>query len=292
MTTSLNEKQLLTTRPSYHGVATHYIHSSNLPNLSARLAELRFDDFASLATRTASINDTISEFTTSFPTAKPTISGVLRQQIDRCFAHDDPLAILSDLKELEESTTAPEDIRKWAGKTHATIRERSPIGVAVTLRQMRLGRSWNIAQAFRNEHAIAAQFMAHSDFVTGVTARLIERSKSRPDWNPNQLEDVTKEDVDKFFENIDSPSGLKLMTTGEHAMYDRYPHAQYALPTEEDILAVRLGLAQGNMVLRRDDEPKGPVSRQETMKFFSEKTGAKVGVKEKVAEVLDRYGLS
>jgi 3-hydroxyisobutyryl-CoA hydrolase len=218
------------------------------------------------------ISNTIAEFDTGLPSSRPTISGSLRQIIDRCFAHDSPLAILKDLEDVVGKTN-DENIKTWAQSTIDTIRERSPIGVSVTLREMRLGKSWNIAQAFQNEHAIACEFMRHPDFVNGVTSRLITRSKERPNWKPNTLEDVTKKAVDKFYAECGNEgSALKLMHSGPQASYTEYPHAWLALPTERQIASK---FADGK-------------STEEVVQEFLKETHGKTGVREKVEEFAER----
>lgn len=165
-------------------------------------------------------------------------------------------------------------MQTWAGKTISTMRERSPIGVAVTLRALRAGKHWTIAQAFRNEHAIASAFMAHPDFVTGVTSRLIQRIKGRPDWAPNTLEDVRDADVDAFFARCDAKSGgLSLLETGPRANYLEYPHVWTALPSEAAIL---------------EQLQKSGGSQEEALKALLKRTDGKIGVKEKVEEVFSR----
>jgi 3-hydroxyisobutyryl-CoA hydrolase len=180
------------------------------------------------------------------------------------------LDILKDLEKVA-ANGATEDIKSWASKTIKTIRERSPIGVAVTLRSLRLGRDWDIAQAFQNEHEIARVFMRHSDFTTGVKARLVERSKERPSWAPNTLEDVTESDVDQFFAGINR-QGLEFWTSGPEARYKNYPHAWLALPTDAEIEA---RLSQGQ-------------SPTEIIAAISKEKHGKIGIKEKVEEVVER----
>jgi 3-hydroxyisobutyryl-CoA hydrolase len=164
-------------------------------------------------------------------------------------------------------------VRKWATKTIATIRERSPIGIAVTLRALREGRTWTIAQAFQNEHRIASAFMGHPDFVTGVTARLIDRVKERPVWSPNSLEEVTDAQVDVFFEGVNAKNGaLPLLVSGPDAEYKEYPQAWTALPSEQKILR----------------EVKKVGSKDAALRRLLAETDGKVGVKEKVEEVCSR----
>jgi 3-hydroxyisobutyryl-CoA hydrolase len=190
--------------------------------------------------------------------------------IDEVFSHDSPLAILSDLERVEKTATEV-SLKQWATKTIKTIRERSPIGVAVTLRALRQGRDWDIAQAFQNEHEIARVFMRHPDFINGVRARLVERSKERPNWQPNTLEDVTTADVDQFFAGINR-GGLEFWTSGPEAKYKSYPHAWLALPTDAEIEA---RLSQG-------------ASPSEIIAAISKEKHGKVGVREKVEEVVER----
>jgi 3-hydroxyisobutyryl-CoA hydrolase len=259
---------------SYHGVATHYLHSSSLDGLSERLAELQFKDYVPLNDRYKTIAATIAEFDSGLPSPRPKITGSIRRAIDTCFAHDSPLKILADLDRVRASTS-DEALRAWAERTVATIRERSPIGVAVTLQALRLGRNWNIAQAFSNEHEISRVFMRHPDFTTGVDARLVKRSKDRPLWSPSTLEDVRDEDVAPFFAGCNRPekeSPLTFWSSGPEAQYKEYPHAFLALPTDAEIEAKLVEGKSGSEVVAE---------------FLKEKNG-KVGVREKVEEVLER----
>ena len=150
------------------------------------------------------------------------------------------------------------------------MRERSPIAVAVTLQQMRLGSSWSIGQTFQAELDIAAAFMRHPDFVEGVTARLIDRKKERPNWQPRELEEVTDEMVREFFKKS-SEGPLALLDGSASADYRAYPHADLGLPTESEILSV----AQNKMA-------------EEVVQHFLKEKNGKVGVREKVEEVLER----
>jgi 3-hydroxyisobutyryl-CoA hydrolase len=137
---------------------------------------------------------------------------------------------------------------------------------------MRVAKTWNIAETFQKEHDIATAFMHHPDFVEGVTARLIERKKTRPDWQPNSLEDVTKQEVQRFFQR--GKDLLPLLESGPNATYKQYPHKHLALPTEREILA---------------ESRNGTVMSEEVVQYFLKNRGGKVGVREKVEEVLERH---
>jgi 3-hydroxyisobutyryl-CoA hydrolase len=267
---ALTSEQLKGVDAFYHGVATHYIHSSTLQQLESRLAELQFPDYMPLNERFKIINATIEEFSTGLPSPTPHISGALRKTIDSVFHADQPdiAAIMTSLQTVAKSSTTPKDIQTWAKKTVETIQTRSPISVSVTLQQMRIGRQWSIAQTFQKEYDIASTFMSHPDFVEGVTARLINRTKKRPKWSPNNLDAVLKRDVDAFFASQDTK--LPLISQVD---YREYPHAWIGLPREEEIL-----------------REAGGKTHQDVVEVLLERYEGKQGVREKVAEVLARFG--
>jgi 3-hydroxyisobutyryl-CoA hydrolase len=265
---------------SYHGIATHYIHSTYLDALSQRLAELEFKDHASLDERYKLIAETIAEFDSTLPADRSAITLPIRAQIDACFSAESPQEILSRLAGVESS--APDaSVREWATKTLAALRARSPTSIGVTLQALRRGRHWTIAQAFRNEHAVAARFMRHPDFVTGVVARLIERSKARPAWEPAEIEELREEEVQDFFAECfeagkPAPKdALRLMNVGTQANYTEYPHKWLGLPSEAE-------------VLEKIKPGKGP---EDVVKEFVKERDGKLGVKQKVEQVIELHNM-
>ncbi|KAJ9266289.1 hypothetical protein DTO212C5_6376 [Paecilomyces variotii] len=263
---ALTSERLSGVQAFYAGIATHYLDSSVLSNLTARLSELVFKDYATLPERLDLVNKTIAEFSTGLPSIQQEpiqLAGKLRKAIDRCFKYNTVEEIFKALENEEEQ-------KEWAQKTLETLSQRSPTSLKVTLRQLRLGRKWSIAETFQREHHIAAQFMKHHDFVEGVKARLMSKPPATPKWQPATLAEVSNEAVDAFF-NI--PQGQTRLPLINDANYNRYPHAHYALPTEKDI----------EKFVR--DTSK---SRKQTVNEFVERWGEKEGVREKVAEVLAR----
>ena len=67
---------------------------------------------------------------------------------------------------------------------------------------------------------------------------------------------------------------LDLLNTGPEAQYRQYPHAWIGLPSENDI--------------RRVVQEKPSKSKEQVVQYFLNKTGYKLGVREKLQEVLDR----
>lgn len=268
---ALTSEQLKGVDVFYHGIATHYIHSSSLPDLEARLAELTFPDYMELDARHHIVNTTIEEFVTGLPAERPAISGKLRETVDSCFSEERKSIqdIMDALKAVEEQ--GDPELKTWAARTADTIYQRSPTSVLVTLQQMRIGRQWNIAEAFQHEYNIATKFMAHHDFVEGVTARLVRREKARPNWQPNTFEEVSAQNVAQFFRD---PPNLSLLNFAEAAQYKDYPHAWISLPREQEVEKV---IRQGKY--------KTP---GEIIEHFVEVREGKQGVRQKVAEILER----
>lgn len=262
---ALTSSRLTGANVFYSGIASHYLHSSTLPALESRLAELRFKDYETLPQRYATIDATIEEFCTGLPHDEPIqLAGELRAAIDRCFSHNDVSSILRALKAEKGATKA------WAEETLHTLHQRSPTSVHVTLRQMRIGDSWSIAQTFQREHQMAAKFMRSHDFTEGVTARLIE--KRDPTWSPESLDDIDPEDdiASSYFTVDQEPGKLELLTDGD---YRAYPWKDIGTPSEREVeIFVREGIHTKKQVVRH----------------FLEKTRGKQGVEQIVWEILSR----
>ncbi|MCJ1461946.1 hypothetical protein MMC07_000546 [Pseudocyphellaria aurata] len=272
---ALTSNQLNGVNAFYTGIATHYIDSSSLPGLTARLGELEFKDYQSLQFRESVVNATIEEFVTGIPHDEPMlIAGEIRQAIDRCFRHDRVEDILAAL-EGETARKRKSRVGEWAAKTIETLHERSPISLKVTLRQMRLGKRWDISDAFQREYIMASRFMTQPDFAAGVSARLIKKPPEKPIWNPSTVSEVEGGYVDQFF-LVAGEERLKLLGPDT---YRDYP-TQMALPTESD---VKRAIADAIQAGRNGDRTVGRI----TSKILKDR-GGKLGVTEKVKEVLER----
>jgi 3-hydroxyisobutyryl-CoA hydrolase len=113
---------------------------------------------------------------------------------------------------------------------------------------------------------------------TGVTAVLIEKTGDRPAWDPSTLSEIDRATmIAKFFPQKPSENApsLTLPAVGEL----RDPNRR-ALPSEEEIGLMVQGRhrSSGGYSLTLDD-----LNRQ-----FEELTARKNGVKEKIAEVVQR----
>ncbi|KAI1746164.1 enoyl-CoA hydratase/isomerase [Xylaria scruposa] len=266
---ALTSDQLTGANVFYSGVATHYLHSTSLPSLESRLAELRFKDYDTMEKRLAIIEMTIEEYATGLPSNEPILlGGELRRAIDRCFSKDSVAEVIRALKEEQGPTKA------WAEKTLHTLHQRSPTAVHVALKQMRVGLNWSISETFHREHQIAAHFMRHPDFTEGVSARLIskERPRPTPKWQPASLEAVNPEDKieEPFFQVTEDVPKLKLLTSRE---FDEYPYKSLGVPTERDVEKI---------------VQEGTRTPQEVVAYFVAKKNGRQGMSTIVEEILDR----
>ena len=278
---ALTSEQIKGANVFYAGIATHYLHSSSLPDLEARLAELQFKDNDSMQQRLRIIDSTIEEFCTGIPPdqsiASP-IGGKVRAAIDYVFqpSHD-VQGILNALKGLEDmgpDSAGGKEIFDWASKTRKTILQRSPTSVRVALKQLRDGAQWSIAETFRREHAMASRFMEHPDFIEGVSALLIDKPKRTPTWTPESLEKVSDQDVNSFFNFRSEFELLDQDAGGSGDDYKRYPHAWIGLPAESEVqAALRKGVGE---------------TKEQIVNHFVQARDGKQGVKEKVEEILNR----
>ncbi|KAG5291090.1 3-hydroxyisobutyryl-Coenzyme A hydrolase [Histoplasma capsulatum G186AR] len=263
---ALTSERLSGVQTLYAGIATHYLHSSILANLTGRISELVFKDTASLGERLDLVNSTISEFSTGLPSQEEepiSPSGTIRESIDRCFSADTMEEILIRLQSEKVN-------KEWAEKTLKTLASRSPTSLKVTLRQLRIGRTWSITETFQREQKIAAKFMAHPDFVEGVTARLVNKPPTQAAWKPGKLEEVTDEAVNKFFRIEPGESRMPLLKVD--ADYHEYPHKRFTLPSEKEIL----------------EFARNHQGSANAMDEFVSQRGHKDGVREKYLEVVKR----
>jgi 3-hydroxyisobutyryl-CoA hydrolase len=264
---ALTSERLTGPNVLYSGIATHYLHSTSLPDVEARLAELRFKDSDTKQDRLRIINQTLEEFATGLPHDQPMqLSGELREAIDRCFSKNNIADIMQALSEERGGV-----VEQWAQKQLETMTKRSPTAVHVALRQMRNGGKWDLAETFNKEHQIATKFMRHPDFVEGVTALLVRKEKPR--WRPASLEDIPlSEDVTQPFFDFNPEHKLELFTD---KTYREYPHAELGMPSEKEVQEVlREG---GGELTRRSLINKIVASRQ-----------GRQGVKTVVEEIVAR----
>ncbi|KAJ3020289.1 hypothetical protein HKX48_001060 [Thoreauomyces humboldtii] len=293
------------------GIATHYIPSERLPALMSRLAELETDELEV-------INMVLEEFVGDTSLEKWqnwSLGGEVGSAIDRCFQHE-TLEKMVEALEAENSD--------WARKTIATLKEMSPLSLKVTIQQLRRGRKQHFSDCFEMEYNMARHFLMDSDFCEGVKAKLVEKPRREPKWDPTweNMEGLSSQVVDTYF---DSPQGSSNSKAPKNKntpaprlaflnglTYWDYPHRPMSgLPSVQDIQRVVQGKG------RRHTTLAPPQTKEEVVQWFEQNWGGydssvigtagqvyvqnqvisieggfgrgKSGLREKVRSVLDRY---
>lgn len=168
----------------YAGFADAVVPSGKLAALREALLNLR------PGIGSADVKDTIDRFATG-ETAGPVAA--LQPQIDRWFAHDRMPDIVAGLQR---------DGSELAQSTLKTLSEKSPRGMVVTLKLLRLARaSSSLEECLVREYRAALEVFASDDFREGVRAAVIDKDRN-PRWSPPAIGDVTPEMIAPYFAEI------------------------------------------------------------------------------------------
>ncbi|MGC7404148.1 enoyl-CoA hydratase/isomerase family protein [Pandoraea pneumonica] len=119
----------------------------------------------------------------------------VRATLDRHFSAIDVPAIFASLQAEAGAATASQ---QWAAGTLALLKQRSPLSLCVTDRQLQKGRRLDLADAFRMELVLGYHAFESGDFVEGVRALLIDKDKN-PRWRYASIAEVPVAQVDAFF---------------------------------------------------------------------------------------------
>jgi len=160
------------------------IPSAKLPALRETLTKV-----APGAT-SADIRKLIDGFSTG-ETAGPVAA--MEATIDGLFSHDRMEDIIAALQR---------DGSDFAQATLKALNEKSPRGMVVTLKLLRLARnSRSLEECLVREYRAALEVFASDDFREGVRAAVIDKDRN-PKWSPPRIEDVTPEMVAPYFAEI------------------------------------------------------------------------------------------
>jgi enoyl-CoA hydratase len=160
------------------------VPSSRLPALREALTKV------ASGTTSADIRKLIDRFSTG-ETAGPVAAQ--QAKIDALFSHDRMEDIVAALQR---------DGSDFAQATLKTLNEKSPRGMVVTLKLLRLARkSSSLEECLVREYRAALEVFASDDFREGVRAAVIDKDRS-PKWSPPRIEDVTPAMVAPYFAEI------------------------------------------------------------------------------------------
>jgi enoyl-CoA hydratase len=168
----------------YAGFADAVVPAAKLAGLREALTKVR------VGATHADVKSVIDDFATG-ETAGPVAA--LRPRIDSWFAHDRMQDIFAALHR---------DGSELALATLKTLNEKSPRGMVVTLKLLRLARkSSSLEECLVREYRAALEVFASDDFREGVRAAVIDKDRS-PKWSPRGIEDVTPEMLAPYFANL------------------------------------------------------------------------------------------
>jgi len=179
------------TGQTMNGPDAVYAHFADAVVPSGKLAALR-EALVNLraGVDAAEVKAAIAGFATG-ETAGPVAA--IQPQIDRWFARDRMQDIVAALRR---------DGSELAQSTLKTLNEKSPRGMVVALRLLRLARaSVSLEECLVREYRAALQVFASDDFREGVRAAVIDKDRN-PKWSPPTVEDVTPEMVAPYFAEI------------------------------------------------------------------------------------------
>ena len=116
-----------------------------------------------------------------------------RADIDRWFAHERMEDIFKELKG---------DDSELAQSTLKVLKEKSPRGMVVTLRLLRLARNAaSLEECLVREYRAALEVFRSDDFREGIRAAVIDKDRN-PRWSPPRIEDVTSEMLAPYLAGI------------------------------------------------------------------------------------------
>ncbi|HEV7878435.1 enoyl-CoA hydratase/isomerase family protein [Bradyrhizobium sp.] len=168
----------------YAGFADAVVPAAKLAGLREALTKVR------AGASSADVKALIDGFATG-ETAGPVAA--LQSRIDNWFAHDRMEDIFAALQR---------DGSELALATLKTLNEKSPRGMVVTLKLLRLARkSSSLEDCLVREYRAALEVFASDDFREGVRAAVIDKDRS-PKWSPQRIEDVTPEMLAPYFASL------------------------------------------------------------------------------------------
>jgi enoyl-CoA hydratase len=166
------------------GFADAVVPSAKLAALREGLTKVR------PGVTSAEVKALIAGFATS-ETAGPVAA--MQPKIDGWFAYDRMEDIVAALQR---------DGSELAQATLKTLNEKSPRGMVVTLKLLRLARTArSLEECLVREYRAALEVFASDDFREGVRGAVIDKDRN-PKWSPPRIEDVTPAMVTPYFTEI------------------------------------------------------------------------------------------
>jgi enoyl-CoA hydratase len=112
-----------------------------------------------------------------------------QEDIEACFSKSSVEEIIEALKIKNTD---------WSRDVVETLKTKSPTSLKVTLEEITKGKKLDFDACMEMENNIMKNMLLGHDFFEGIRALMIDKDKN-PKWQPNTLENVTKEKVNSYF---------------------------------------------------------------------------------------------
>ncbi|OMO78088.1 Crotonase superfamily [Corchorus capsularis] len=163
------------------GLATHFVFSKDLVLLESELDKMGTSD-------TRKIVRQIDRFS-CVPPLKLESAYARLDVINKCFSKDTVEEILFALKEMEHYKT-----EKWMIEAVKFMKAASPTSLKITLRSIREGRKQTLEQCLPREYITSCHIFRGSMNYNDLC-----------EWQPPNLQSVSKEMVNGYFTEVDNP---------------------------------------------------------------------------------------
>lgn len=175
----------------YCGVATHFVPRERVSDLVAALEATPWRAGGQAGQAEA----VLAQFAVE---PEPALLPARQEPIDRCFAPETVEAIIEALSAEAAGGGAHAE---WAAQTRATLLAKSPTSLKITLRQLVVGRDFDLDAALILEYRLTQHVMEGHDFYEGVRAVVIDKDQM-PRWQPATLAEIDDATVDGYFAPI------------------------------------------------------------------------------------------
>jgi enoyl-CoA hydratase/carnithine racemase len=161
------------------GLATHFMNSKNIPELIETLENFDPGEKLNKDVLKQEIIGKISKFIDfNIPTNKD-----MDEWVEKYFAGK------SDLKDILASLTECGRQQELCDGVFASIAERSPTALVLTLKLLRHNEGRQLPEVFAAELKAAGFLTRHHDYIEGIRARLLDRD-DKPRWRPDKIDQV------------------------------------------------------------------------------------------------------
>ena len=108
------------------------------------------------------------------------------------------LFAVSTLQELVAGLEMASVKSEFATECLNIIRKASPTSLAITFKQMRMGRELSFREAMMLEYRIVSRILDGHDFYEGVRAVIIDKDQA-PIWRPDRIENLDMSAIESYF---------------------------------------------------------------------------------------------